>query len=112
MDTNRMEHAVRNMALLAALIGFLGAGPVMSKETRMAGWLTSCVRSDRTEASVSTFSTAMERSFESLPAVRDLTAERSEIEVLAQPAMARSLPDRNGLSVWTPNPVVGASLLR
>jgi len=112
MDAKRMEHAVRNMALLAALLGFLGTGPVMSNEGRMAGWLTSCARSNRTEATITVFTTSIERISPSLPAVRDVTSGSTEIEASAQPPVTRSLPDRDGFSVWTPNPVETASVLR
>ena len=112
MDAKRMEHAVRNMALLAALVGFLGAGPSMSNEGRMAGWLTSCARSDRTEATITAFTTSIGRISASLPAVRDVTAGPTEIEVSAQSPVTRSLPNRDGFSVWTPKPVVTASVLR
>jgi hypothetical protein len=112
MNAERMEHAVRNMALLAALIGILGAGPAMSKEAHLAGWLYSCARSDRTEAVIPAFTTSIERLSASHPAVRDVTAAPTGIEASAQMVTTLSLPDREGLSVWTPNPAVTASLLR
>jgi hypothetical protein len=112
MHTKRMEHAVRNLALLAAVVGFLGAGPAMTKEARTAGWITSCVRSDRTEISIPTLSTATDSLPASMAAVRDSTAEPSGIVVSSQTATGFSPPDRSGVSVWTPNPAVGAAVLR
>jgi len=112
MITERMEHAVRNMALLAALIGFLGAGPAMLNEGRTAGWLSSCARSERTEAMIPAFTTSIERLSTSLPAFGDVTAGPTEFEASAQTPMTRNLPDRDGFSVWSPNPVVTATVLR
>ena len=112
MDAKRIEHAVRNMALLAALVGFLGAGPAMSNEGRTVGWLSSCARSERTEATITAFTTSIERLSASLPAVRNVAAGPTEIEVSAPMAVTRNLPDRDGFSPWTPNPAVTASVLR
>ena len=112
MNTKRMEHAVRNMALLAALVGFLGTGPAMSNEGRIGGWLRSCARSDRMEAMVPAFTNSIEWLSASLPPVRGVTAGTAENDVSAQTAVTRSLPDGDGFSAWTPNPVVTASVLR
>jgi hypothetical protein len=112
MNAERLEHAVRNMALLAALIGFLGAGPAMSNGSRTAGWLSSCARSDRTEAVIPALTTSIGRLSVTHSAVRDTTGGFTEIEASAQTVTTRSLPDRDGFSVWTPNPAVTASLLR
>jgi len=112
MDAKRMEHAVRNMALLAALAGFLGVAPAMSKEAHLAGWVYSCARSDRTEAVIPVFTAAFERLSAPHSVVRGPTGGFTEIDVSAQTVTPRSLPDRDEFSAWTPNPVVTASVLR
>ncbi len=112
MDAKRIEHAVRNMALLAALAGFLGVAPAMSKDGHLAGWVYSCARSDRTEATIPVFAAAFERLSVPRSAVRDTTGGLTETEAPAQALTTRRLPDRDEFSAWTPNPVVSASVLR
>ena len=69
-------------------------------------------QAERTEATITGLTASIERLSTSLPAVRDVTAGRAEIEVSAQTAATRNLPDRDGSSVWSPNPAVTASVLR
>jgi hypothetical protein len=112
MDAKRMEHAVRNMALLAALVGFLGVAPAMPKEVHLAGWIYACARSDQTGAVIPTFTTAIERPSVPRAAERGMTGGVADVDASSQTMTARSLPHRDEFSVWAPNPVVGASLLR
>ncbi len=112
MDVKRMEQAVRNIALLAALAGFLGFAPAMSKDAQLASWIYSCARSDRTQAVIPAFTTAIERFSAPRSAVRATTERFTDAEGSAQTVSNRNLPDRDEFSVWTPNPVVSASVLR
>jgi hypothetical protein len=107
------EHAVREMALLAAFVGFLGLATAILTADRPAGWFsTKCPRCERTEPTFPSPTILFTEFSEALPALPNRTGQPAEGEPSAQTETTGGTPSRDEFATWTLRPAVSASLLR
>jgi hypothetical protein len=108
-----MEHAVREMTILATLVGFLGLATAMLTADRPAGWFsTSCPRCERTEPTFPAPTILFTGISQALPVLPYMTAQPTELEVAGRAEATGTVPTREEFSAWAPRPAVNASFLR
>jgi hypothetical protein len=108
-----MEHAVREMALLAALVGFLGLAMAMLTADRPAGWFsTQCPRCERTEPTFPAPTILFTESSATLPILPYMTAQPAQVELSDPTKATGSVPTRDEFAAWAPLPAVNAGFLR